>query len=279
MKYLSLSFLVLIGLNLVLWQGVLVRTTESTLEVYFLDVGQGDSQLILFPDGTKFLIDGGPDKSVLFELDEVLSLTDRYIDLIFISHPQLDHYGGIKDVLERYEVGALVVNGQEGRGEAWDEFKDTVLESGVSVVSASQGDRILYKDSVIDILWPAKDLVVNRDPNESSLVMELIAEGVELMLTGDIGFDTEEMLVELYDLDTDVLKVAHHGSRYSSSLEFLEEATPAISVIEVGDNTFGHPTADTLQRLARVESSVYRTDQDGRIKLLIENGKVGVVSR
>src|SRR3989338_9697554 len=109
MKYLSLSFLVLIGFNLFVWYYV-VGGGEDGLDVYFLDVGQGDSEFLVLPGGAKILIDGGPGKEVLFELARVLQPTDRYIDLVVLTHPQLDHYGGLFDVIERSKVRALIFN-------------------------------------------------------------------------------------------------------------------------------------------------------------------------
>src|SRR3989344_7642156 len=234
MKFLSLSFLVLVGFSGIVWQGVMERVTEDPLGVYFLDVGQGDSELIVFPDGVKVLIDGGPSKEVLFELGEIFSPTDRYIDLVMITHPQLDHYGGIGDVIERYQVGAFIFNGEEGVGETWDEFKNKLKEKEVPIIVLGEGDKIKYEDKEINILSPSAGLLAHRDLNEGSLVAELIGEGVKILFTGDIGFEAEEVLLEKYDMDIDVLKVAHHGSRYASGMAFLEEATPLISVVEVG---------------------------------------------
>ena len=276
MKFLSLSFLALIGFNGIVWQGVLDKALEHPLEVYFLDVGQGDSELIIFPDGVKVLIDGGPSKEVLFELGEIFSPTDRYIDLVMITHAQLDHYGGIKDVIDRYQIGAFIFNGEEGEGEAWDEFAKTLEQKEIPIIILGEGDKINYKDKQINILSPSEKLLANKDLNDGSLVAELIGEGVRVLFTGDIGFEAEESLLGKYDMDIDVLKVAHHGSRYASGVSFLEEATPLISVIGVGENRFGHPTEATLQRLSRVGSSVYRTDKNGRVRLIIEDGKVGV---
>ena len=276
MKFLSLSFLALVGFNGVIWQGVIERLRDVPLEVYFLDVGQGDSQLIVFPDGVKVLIDGGPTKEVLFELGEILFPTDRYIDLVMITHAQLDHYGGIKDVIQRYKVGAFIFTSEEGEGEAWDEFKRILKEEKVPIIVLGEGDKVSYKDKQINVLSPSEGLLAHRDLNEGSLVTELVGEGVKILFTGDIGFEAEEVLLEKYDMDIDVLKVAHHGSKYSTSMSFLEEATPLISVVEVGDNRFGHPTEATLQRLAGIGSTIYRTDKNGRVKLTIESGRVGV---
>ena len=111
MKSLSLISLVLIGFNIFVWYHVLVGGQDD-LDLYFLDVGQGDSSLVVLHEGAKVLIDGGPDKSVLFPLSEALPKTDRYIDLVVLSHAQLDHFGGLYDVIERYKIGAFVTTGR-----------------------------------------------------------------------------------------------------------------------------------------------------------------------
>ncbi|MCR4261162.1 MAG: MBL fold metallo-hydrolase [Candidatus Colwellbacteria bacterium] len=276
MKFLSLSFLALVGFNGIVWQGVMERVTEEPLRVHFLDVGQGDSQMIVFPDGVKVLIDGGPSKEILFELGEIISPTDRYIDLVMITHAQLDHYGGIRDVIQRYRIGAFIFNGEEGTGDVWDEFKKELQEKEIPIIVLGQGDRIRYGDKEINILSPTAELLARRDLNDGSLVAELAGEDVKILFTGDSGFEVEKFLLEKYDMNIDVLKVAHHGSRYSTGMDFLDEATPLISVIEVGKNNFGHPTEATLQRLSRLGSTIYRTDEDGRISLTIEDGRVGV---
>jgi len=279
MKFLSLSFLALVGFNVIVWQGVIERNTKDPLAVHFLDVGQGDSELIVFPDGVKVLIDGGPSKEILFELGEVLSPTDRYIDLVMITHPQLDHYGGIKDVIERYQIGAFIFNGEEGAGDAWDEFKKELREREIPIIVLGEGDKIKYGDREINILSPTVELLAHRDLNEGSLVAELVGDGIKALFTGDIGLTAEAVLLEKYDMDIDVLKVAHHGSRYSTGMDFLDETTPLISVIGVGENNFGHPTEATLQRLSRLGSTTYRTDENGRVSLIIEDGKVGVKTK
>jgi len=221
------------------------------------------------------LIDGGPDKSVLFELSKILPKTDRYIDLVMMTHAQLDHFEGLYDVVDRYKVGAFVSTGREGTSEAWREFEKLLAEKGVPVILLGAGDKITYKDSVFDVLSPNKEFLDNPEINESSLVLELESEGSKSLFTGDIGFVTENFLTDTYDMNLDILKVAHHGSRYSSGITFLQEATPRISVIEVGkNNTFGHPTEAALSRLKSVGTSIYRTDQDGTVRFEVKNGLV-----
>ncbi len=276
MKYLSLSFLVLIGFNLFVWYYV-VGGEEDGLDVYFLDVGQGDSEFLVLPGGVKVLIDGGPGKEVLFELTRVLRPTDRYIDLVVLSHPQLDHYAGLYDVIERYEVGAIIWNGREGEGETWQGFWDLVQAKEIPVIALGAEDKISYGESLISILSPTKQLQQLSELNNSSLVLKLESEGAKILFTGDAGFEVENYLVSQYDIEADILKVGHHGSRYATGLNFLAEIRPLISVIEVGkSNPYGHPTPAALSRLASVGSRIYRTDQNGTVHLGVNNSLVGV---
>ncbi|MFH1694654.1 MAG: hypothetical protein ABH880_02790, partial [Patescibacteria group bacterium] len=123
-----------------------------------------------------------------------------------------------------------------------------------------------------------KDLIKESNANEGSLVLKLKSEDVSALFTGDISIETENKILEGQDLDVDVLKVAHHGSKYSTGANFLGEVTPAIAVIEVGNNSYGHPTAIVLQKLQMIGASVYRTDKNGRVKLLVRDGKIGVMT-
>jgi competence protein ComEC len=275
MKYLSLIFLVLIGFNIFAWYYV-VSGGQSNLDVYFLDVGQGDSELVVLPGGVQVLIDGGSDKGVLFELSKVLPKTDRYIDLVVMTHAQLDHFGGLYDVVERYKIGAFIAPDREGESDAWDDFIRLINEKEIPVVLVGAGDLISFKDSSLAVLSPNEEFLKNDEINESSVVLGLDSEGVKVLFTGDIGFETENYLVDTYDIDTDILKVGHHGSKFSTGLNFLAEATPRISVIEVGKNRFGHPTGVVLSRLQSVGSSIYRTDQDGTVHIEASDGVIGV---
>ena len=275
MKYLSLIFLVLIGFNTFVWYHVFIGE-QNNLDIYFLDVGQGDSQLVVLPGGVQILIDGGPNKGVLFELSKILPQTDRYIDLVVMTHPQLDHFGGLYDVVERYKIGAFIASNREGESEAWDDFIRLLDEKDIPIVLLGAGDLISFKDSSLAVLSPNEEFLNHREVNESSLVLGLNSEGVSALFTGDIGFETENYLVDTYDIDTDILKVGHHGSKFSTGLNFLAEATPRISIIGVGKNRFGHPTGAALSRLRSIGSSVYRTDENGTVHLEANDGIVGV---
>jgi len=255
------------------------RTTNKNSEVYFLDIGQGDSELINLAGGVQILIDGGPNKKILDELASILPVTDRYIDLVILSHPQYDHFAGLIDVLKRYQIGAFIYNGRKGEIKAFEDLEKVLKENKIKTIVLVQGDKIKYRNNQLDIISPASDFLKSKELNDTSLVISLQSAGAKFLFTGDIGFAVENYLAKNFDLKSDVLKVAHHGSRYSSGEEFLKKVNPKISVIEVGKNSYGHPTSQALNGLASVGSRVFRTDYDGTIKLIINGNKIDILKR
>lgn len=275
-KKIFLTIFILSILNVFIWQQILFYKPNKNTELYFLDVGQGDSQMVILPNNVKILIDGGPNNRVLGQLSSILSPFDRYIDLVVMSHPQTDHFTGLIDVLKRYKVGAFVFSGRKGLVKSFNDLEKAIKENQVAVVVLGEGDKIKYLESKLDILSPSQNLLQSNEPNDWTLVMKMASEGMKALFTGDIDSNVENSLVEKYDLGVDILKVAHHGSRFSSGKEFLAAATPKIAVIEVGKNSYGHPTKDALERLASVGAQIFRTDKDGTIKLVINNQKINI---
>ncbi len=279
MKYLSSIFSALILLNIFVWYWSITGAPSAALNIYFFDVGQGDSTLTVLPGGVKILTDGGPDKSVLSGIGKTLSPIDRYIDLVILSHPEVDHFIGLISVLERYRVGAFVWNGRERDNDSWRELQAALKSKDVPVIVLGDNDKIIYKGSELKIISPDGKLAESSKLNNASLVALLSSGGIKTLFTGDIGFEVENKLVNEHNLDIDVLKVPHHGSKHSSSSAFLNETTPLLSVIQVGKNRYGHPAKETLARLTQVGSSIYRNDEWGLIHLVALNGKLNVFKR
>ena len=284
-KIAYIVFLILVVGNGFIWHAIVFGGGAENLELYFLDVGQGDSQLINFPGDVQILIDGGKGPKVLNEIAKALSPGDRYIDLVIATHPDFDHFGGLIDVLKTYKVGTIITNGRKGVAAAYADFEKAVRESGVKEVVLAGGDKIKYEDAVLDVLWPLSQHVgtaKEKKVNELGIVLMLEKSGspgwggLRALYTADIGFETEEALRRKYDLSAQVLKVGHHGSKYSSDPEFLKEVSPAISIIEVGKNTYGHPTNQVLGRLADVHSQILRTDQGGTVKIIFDGEKLKI---
>jgi len=273
---LILIIIFLIAFDVFVWGEILFNSPNKNTELYFFDVGQGDAELVVLPNKVKILIDGGPNNKVIRELDSVLRPTDRYIDLVVLSHPETDHFTGLIDVLKRYQVGAFISNGQKGQSQSFKDLKKIIQENEIKTIILAEGDKIRYQDNYFEILSPSQNLIFNNDLNEATLVMKLNAQDVKTLFTGDIGAPIENYLFQKYDLDIDILKVAHHGSKYSSSKKFLLNTSPKIAVIEVGKNSYGHPTKEVLNKLASVGAQIFRTDKDGTVKLLISNQEINI---
>lgn len=272
-----LAVIFLAAFDILIWRSIIAVAPNLDPLIYFLDVGQGDSQLVILPNNIKILIDGGPSGQQLAgRLAEILPSYDRYIDLVILSHPQADHFAGLIDVFRHYKVGAFISNGVKGTAKSFQELENSVNNNSARKIILLAGDSIKYKDYILNVISPKPEFFDLPDLNHGSLVILFKAGNVGALFTGDIGFEEEDYLVKNYDIDVDILKVAHHGSKYSSEKSFLAAASPKISVIEVGKNSYGHPTQTTLSRLAAVGSRIFRTDKDGTVKLELDSGKLFV---
>ncbi|HXF43915.1 MAG TPA: MBL fold metallo-hydrolase [Candidatus Paceibacterota bacterium] len=251
-------------------------TEKNDLKIYFLSVGQGDSELVELPGGVRILIDGGPPNGrVLEELAKVMPVGNRYIDLVMMSHPQLDHFGGLVEVLKRYKVGAFLTNGREGEISAFADLKRVLDGNSIKTVSLSAGDVIRHGESRFDVLSPSLALIASKELNDTSIVAELSSKDSKILFTGDINADVEEKIAASVG-NLDILKVAHHGSKFSSSANFLAAISPAVAVIEVGKNSYGHPTKEALERIGGAGARIFRTDLDGTVKFLIGDGNIRI---
>jgi competence protein ComEC len=271
-------FLAFLILDFLVWQRILFSAFDSRdLKLYFLDVGQGDSQLVILPGGVKVLIDGGgPNGRVIEELGKILPPTDRYIDLVMMSHPQLDHFGGLIDVVRRYQIGAFLWNGRDGEARAFGDLKEALDKNNIRSILLLRGDKIKYQKSYFDILSPSPEFLKSKELNDTTIVAELISNNSKALFTGDIGFAVEDYLAANGLSYIDILKVGHHGSKFSSSATFLEAIKPRLAFIEVGKNSYGHPTKEALDRLNAVGARVFRTDLDGTMKLIIDGERIKV---
>ncbi len=282
----SRNRLILIGIFLAIfdffvWGQIISGKSNNNLEIYFLDIGQGDSQLVNLAGGVQVLIDGGPDKKILDEISSVMAPTDRYLDIVVLSHPQYDHFAGLIEILKRYKVGVFIYNGREGEAKAFADLKKALKESKISEIILTGGDKIKYQDSRFDILSPSPDFLKSPELNDTTLVMKFsgLNQAADILFTGDIGFKVEDYLIKNFNIKSDILKVGHHGSKYSSGKKFLEAVSPKISVIEVGKNNYGHPTPQTLNGLVSIGSQIFRTDKNGTIKLVINGDKINIFKK
>ena len=258
------------------WLFILEFQEEQTPALYFFDVGQGDSALLMLPKRTQILIDGGPDQKVLAGLSRALPFFDRHIELVILTHPQLDHFGGLIEVLERYSVGVVLLNGREGTAAAYQDFLRALRERNVPTRVVREGEEIRLGNALLSILNPDEISLQAEGLNDAGIVVMVSLGGVRMLFTGDISAKTEKELAEQYELRADILKVPHHGSKYSSSDIFLDAVEPKIALIGVGKNSYGHPTREALARLASHGSQIFRTDLNGMLKVVFGNGTISV---
>ncbi len=244
---------------------------DGKTHIVFFDIGQGDSALITLADGKHILIDGGPDWSTLEKLGQYMPFFDRRIDLVILSHPHLDHLASFPEVLRRYSVGALITAGTAFNSGTYSATLSGATLRGIPVLTMYAGQTIDLETGTLDILWPPKDMPIGipEDANTESLTVRFSHNGKRVLFTGDIENIPEKTLVEAgADLKADILKVAHHGSKTSSSTGFLLAVGPKISIVSVAkENSYGHPNAGVLQRLKNIGSDVRRTDLEGDIEL------------
>lgn len=267
-KHAALYFLgTLFVANFFIWYAVSAES-RGTLTVAFLDVGQGDAIFIESPTGKQILLDGGPDGSVLSRIGALMPFYDRSIDMLIVSNPDKDHFAGFIDVLKNYQVGEIMEPGTVPGTKIYETFKEAVAEEGVEPVIARRGIVIdLGGDVYLEILFPDRD-VSGLSTNDGSVIAKLVYGDISFMLPGDTTKNIEEYLALLdgKDLDIDVLKVGHHGSKTSSSEIFLAATTPDYAIISAGEgNRYGHPHQEVIDRLNASSIKILGTYEQGTI--------------
>jgi len=266
------GFLVL--LNVLAGIVALDLSNAQFLEVNFFDVGQGDSIFIESPKGQQILIDGGPGSAILEKLAKEMPFWDRTIDLVILTHPERDHLAGLLEVLKRYKVENILWTGIVRDTQEFKEWERAIEGEKANIKIAQSGQKItmLSGKLYIEILYPFENLTGQeiKNSNNTSIVSRLVFNDNSFLFTGDIQKSAEKELTENgKELNSDVLKISHHGGKTSSSNEFIEEVLPEIAVISVGKgNSYGHPYQEVLDILGSYGIRVLRTDQQGDIKII-----------
>lgn len=247
-----------------------VELEGPVLKVVFIDAGQGDGILVQTPGGKNILIDTGPDDRAVPEF--LRSRGVKSVDVLVTTHPHADHIGGASAVLGSWPVKRVYDSGKPHASPIYERYLERVkplVKEGKTVFKrARSGDRIEVEPGlVMDVVHPAEPLP--DDPNDASVVLKLSFGEVSFLFTGDIGREAEgDILKRKADVRADILKVGHHGSRTSTSAEFLEQVKPKVAVIQSGrNNEYGHPHRETLERLGRQGIQIYRNDRDGTVSV------------
>lgn len=273
-KYIVLILILIIFILITIF---IVKIVPDNLKIYFIDVGQGDSTLIITPVNKKLIIDSGGSESGKFDVGEntlVPYLLDRGItclDYICISHFDADHCQGFEYLLENIRVKNIIISKQYEVTDNFNKIMNIVDKRNINILKVEAGNVIkLDKYVKLKVLHPGSKLSSNI--NDNSIVIKLEYSHFSCLFTGDISKEVENSLINKYGnyLKTDILKVAHHGSKTSSSEEFLKKVKPQIALIGVGENNkFGHPNNSVIERLNKINCKVYRTDLMGEISLEI----------
>ena len=285
-KYSSILLIIIIIFNFIY---PLADSTKKNLTINFIDVGQGDSTLIRV-DNKNILIDGGGSLySDSFDVGEKTLfpyLLDRgitYLDYVIVSHFDADHFQGLEYVINNIKVKNAIISSLGQNSKEFEMFLNLAKKKKINIIYVKKGDSINFNNAKIEILYPDNEIINDNAKNNNALVCKLIYNNFSMLFTGDIEEIAEKKILKLYEknkekLRADVLKVGHHGSKTSSSYDFIKTVSPKIALIGVGkDNNFGHPNLGVIERLEKSGATIYRTDNMGEIELSIKsNGNMTI---
>lgn len=224
-------------------------------KISFLNIGQGDASLIMSKRGQTILIDCGPNSKVIDQVESKLGFWTKKIDMLIITHGDKDHYGGCRDIIQRFQVTKVMINGVfDSKNKSYTELLDFMKSQNIQILPAINNTYITVSDSIeLQLLNPQTNLWGQdiRDDNPESIVILLKSANNSILLTGDADDTTEsEILAKYPQLDIEVLKAGHHGSKTSTSDKFLDAITPKQVIISAGaNNSYNHPHPDIINKL------------------------------
>lgn len=251
----------------------------TSVVVNFIDVGQGDSGFIQLPDGKCMLIDAGEAEYADTVIDKIRSLGYSKIDYLVATHPHIDHIGGMKGVIEAFKIGEIFMPKASADTKTYERLLQAISDKGLSVTAAKAG-KLIYSDESLCIKFIAPVSDTYDELNNYSAVVRLEYGATSFLFMGDAEELAEKEMLETYsksELKADVLKVGHHGSKYSSCASFLRAVNPDYAVIEVGkDNPYDHPHIDAVRRLKLIGARILRTDEMGDIAITSDGSTLTV---
>ncbi len=267
-------------LILTILQFLTLTSFNQDLKVYFLDVGQGDSALFRYPTGENILVDTGKDSKVFRQLDKALPWYDKTIDYVLLTHGDLDHVGAMIDILDRYKVKKVFVSEFFGQIEVEKEILQRLKQENATVEILKKGDNFTFGTKInndFKIINPDSNCFnIYKNENDCSLVALVSYGSSTILMTGDISKPVELNIMNNIKTPVDVLKVAHHGSKYSSDEQFIQKIKPKFSIISVGENSYGHPSKEALDILKLASSTIWNTKEDTTLVVSSDGNSVEI---
>ena len=263
------TLLTMFAIVIILGIIIFYSQTNSRLKIVFLNVGQGDA--ILIESGSnQLLIDGGKNSDKLLNnLLKFMPFWDKTIETVLVTHPDSDHFAGLIGLLENYQVKNIIRTNAESHSQNWLAFKKEITSENINQILGEKNVRLIFPNqATIQILYPFGNVPkYSRNTNLNSLVAKLVYGQNSFLFTGDLPFAGEEkLLASGIDLQSKVLKVGHHGSKYSTGDDFLDAVKPQDAVISVGaQNRYHHPSDIVIKKLKQRLIKVWRTDRNGNI--------------
>lgn len=264
----KLILIILCLITATVWTGVVKAAGDNSLHIVACNVGQGDA-ILIFQGSNQILIDGGPTNAVVDCLGKYMPFWDRQIELVVLTHPQKDHYGGLQQVFESYGVDNFVRPEAETSNQGYQVLEKTVGGSSTKTLYADDTTTMRLGLIELDVLNPPASKKYDN-VNDYSVVIELKYKEFEAIFTGDIEQAISDRLVDERKIKpVEYIKVQHHGSRNGITEKFLNAASPQIAVISVGKNSYGHPSKEVLEMLKERNIQILRTDEIGNVETII----------
>lgn len=273
-------FIVFLGMNF--YDDLLYNETETPIHidnliVRFMDVGQGDCEIIQLPDGRNIIIDGGPNRAEDELVEKIQDYGITKFDYVIATHPHDDHIGGLDIVLNYFDVGCVYMTNAVSNSDNLENMLNIIENKNIKTVRAKAGQKIIDDEHIsLSLVSPTRDTY--NEINNYSIVARLRYGNRSFLFTGDAEDFAEELILrDGADIDADVLKVGHHGSSTSTTRKFLNRVNPKYAVIEVGeDNRYGHPHEETKNKLTGI--TTYRTDVHGDITMVCDGDNIEITT-